>query len=75
MTRNISMTITAEHHLGVARKARELGHNPLRQGDSFECHRCGCSGTLHPTLVGKPNFVGNLLNGPCEMTPSYIKGA
>ena len=30
----------------VATTIRRLGHVPLRQGTSFECTRCGASGTV-----------------------------
>jgi hypothetical protein len=51
----------------AAALARKRGHLPLRQGRTFECPRCGSSGSVGPD--GKQ--VGRLFTTDCG-TPAGV---
>ena len=45
------------------RRLAAAGHTPLTQGESFECAKCGLSGTLYIT-AGMVEMVGGLSAEP-----------
>ena len=68
---NLADEIAAKENLlvRVAANIRKLGHIALRQGDSFECPRCGAHGSVPGRI--RPGQKDVLVTGtiaffPCE---------